>query len=63
MKEDSDEDEKIALVSYVNKSERWITSNGCSNHMSGDKSKFESIGPYKGGYVKFSNDVPCFVKG
>ena len=31
--------------------------------MSSDRSKFEDIGPYKGGYVKFGNDVPCLVKG
>lgn len=31
--------------------------------MNGDRSKFENNGPYKGGYVKFGNDVPCLVKG
>ena len=29
MKDDSDEDEAIALVSYVNKSDRWIIGSGC----------------------------------
>ena len=27
------------------------------------KSKFEDIGPYKGGYLKFGNYVPCLVMG
>ena len=63
MKEDSDEDEKTELISYVNKSNRWIINSGCSNHMTGDRDKFEDIGPYKGGCVKFGNDIPCVVKG
>ena len=46
MKEDFDEDEKTTLIdSYVNKSDRWIVDSGCSNHMTGDKDKFEDIGP------------------
>ena len=40
MKEDSDEDEKIALISFVNKSDRWIIDSGCSNHMTSYRSKF-----------------------
>ena len=39
MKEDSDEDEKTALISYVNKSDRWKIYSGCSNHMTSDKEK------------------------
>ena len=31
--------------------------------MTGDKNKFENIGPYKIGCVKFGNDIPCVVKG
>ena len=34
-----------------------------AHHMTGDKDKFEDIGPYKGGHVKFGNDIPCVVKG
>ena len=30
--------------------------------MISDKDKFEDIGPYKGGCVKFGNDIPCVVK-
>ena len=63
MKEDSDEDEKIALITYVNKSDRWIVDSGFANHMTTDRSKFENIGPYKGSCVKFGNDVPCLMKG
>ena len=46
MKEYFDEDEKTYLISYVNKSDRWINDSRCSNHMIGDKDKFEDIGPY-----------------
>ena len=53
MKEESDEDEKTALFFYVNKSDRWIIDSGCSNHMISDEEKFEDIGPYNGGCVKF----------
>ena len=63
MKEDSDEDEKTTLISCMNKSDRWIIDSGFSNHMIGDKSKFEDIKPYKGSYVKFDNDAPCPMKG
>lgn len=62
MKEDFDENEKTTLISYVNKSDRWIIDSGFSNHMTSDKSKFENIGPYKGRCVKFSNDKLCLVK-
>ena len=31
--------------------------------MTCDRNKFEDIGPYKGGYIKFGNDIPCIVKG
>ena len=63
MKEYSGEDDKTALIYYVNRSDRWIIDNGCSNHMTSDKSKYENIRPYKGGCVKFGNDVPCLMKG
>ena len=46
MKEDFDEDDKIVLISYVNISDRWIIDNGFLNHMTGDTSKFENIGPH-----------------
>ena len=58
MKEDSDEDEKTTLISYMNKID-----SGCSNHMTSDKEKFEDIGPYNSGCVKFGNDMPCVIKG
>jgi hypothetical protein len=45
MKQDSDEDEKNTLILYVKKSDKWIIDNGCSNHMIGDKEKFEEISP------------------
>ena len=47
MKDDSDEDEKIALISYVSKSDRWIIDSGFSHHMTSDKSKFEILEYYK----------------
>ena len=63
MKDDSDEDEATALVSYVNKSDKWIIDSGCSYHMSGDKSKFITLYYYNGNSVIFGNDAPCLIKG
>ena len=33
MKDGSNENEAIALISYVKKSDRWIIDSGCSHHM------------------------------
>lgn len=63
MKDESDEDEKTALISYVNKNDKWIIDNGCSHDMTGDKNKFETLHHYRGKSVKFGNDAPCLVRG
>ena len=63
MKDDSDENEKIELNLYVSKGDRWIIDSGCSHHMTGDKSKFQTLEYYKENCVKFGNDAPCLVKG
>ena len=31
--------------------------------MTRDRNKFEHIGPYKGGYAKFGNDIPRVLNG
>ena len=36
MKDDFDED-TTALISYVNKDDKWIIDSGCSHHMTSDK--------------------------
>ncbi len=46
MKEDSNEDEKTTLISYVSKGNRWIIHCGCSHHMTRDKNKFEKMEQY-----------------
>ena len=61
MKDDFDKD-TTALISYVNKDDKWIIDSG-SHHMTGDKSKFKTFKSYDGNNVKFGNDVPCPVKG
>ena len=61
--ESDDENDKIALISYVSKNDTWIFDSGCSHHMTSDKSKFEYLEHYDGGSVRFGNDEPCYVKG
>ena len=62
MKDDSDEDEETILISYVNKSDRWIIDSGCSHHMTGDKN-FITLEYYNGNSVRFGTDPPCLIKG
>ena len=58
MKDVSDEYGATTLVSYVNKSDRWIIDSVCSHHMIGDKSKFINLEYYNGNSVRFGN-VKC----
>ena len=53
MKDESNEDEAISLVTYVNKNDKWIIDSGCSHHMTGDKSKFVTLTQYDGNSVRF----------
>ena len=63
MKDDSNEDEATTLISYVNKNDKWITNSGCSHHMIGNRSNFETFECYDGNTMKFGNDAPCPMKG
>ena len=63
MKDESNEDEATALMTCVNKNDKWITGSGCSHHMTRDKSKFITLTSYDGNSVRFGNDVPCLIKG
>ena len=63
MKNEPNEDEKTALISHVNKNDRWIIDSGCSHHMTGDTGKFKKLEHYNGSSVNFGNDTPCYVKG
>ena len=63
IKDDSDEDEATTLISYVNKSDRWIIDSGCSHYMIGDKSKLITLNYYDGNSVRSGNDAPCLIKG
>ena len=63
MKDESNEDDATALVTYVNKNEKWIIDSGFSHHMTGDKGKFTTLNHYDGNNVKFGNDAPCLIKG
>ena len=62
MKNKSYEDEATALVSYLNKSEKWIIDSGCSHHMTRDKIKFITVDYYNGNNVRFGNDAPYLIK-
>ena len=63
MKDEYNKDEATTLVSYVNKSDRWIIDSGCSNHMSRDKSKFNFLVHCDGNSIRFGNDAPYIFKG
>ena len=63
MKDESDEDEAIALVTYMKKNYKWIIDSGCSHHMIRDKSRFVTFTQYDGNSVRFGNDAPCLIKG
>ena len=63
MKDKSDEDEATALVTCVNKNDRWIIDSGCSHHMTRDKSKFITLNCYERNNARFGNDAPCLIKG
>ena len=52
MKDDSNED-TTALISYVNKDDKWIIDSGCSHHMTGDKNKFKTFENCDENSVKF----------
>ena len=58
-----DEDEAIALMTCVNKNDKWIIENECSHHMTRDKSKFITLTSYDENSVRFGNDAPCLIKG
>ena len=58
-----EEEDEMAPISYVRKNDTWIIDNGCSHHMTGDKTKFEHFEDYDGGSVKFGNNEPCCIKG
>ena len=63
MKDESDEDEATALMTCVNKNDKWIIDSGCSHHMTRDKSKFITFTQYDGNSVRFGNDAHCLIKG
>lgn len=63
IKDDFDEDEATALVSCVNKNDKWIIDSGCSNYMKGDKSKLITLNYYDGNNVRFVNDASYLIKG
>ena len=63
MKDEFDEDEATTLLTCVNKNNKWIIDNGCSHHMTGDKSKFTTLNYYDRNGVRFGNDTPYLIKG
>ena len=62
MKGELDEDEATALVTCMNKNDKWIIDSGFSHHMTGDKSKFTSF-TQDGNSVRFGNNALCLIKG
>ena len=62
MEDDFDDDNATALISHVNKNDKWIIDSGCSHHMTSDRSKFSTFETYDGNNVKFGNDAPFPIK-
>ena len=58
-----DEEDKMTLISQVEKNDTWIIDSGCSHRMTGDKSKFKNFEYDGGGSVRFDNNEPCCIKG
>jgi hypothetical protein len=57
-------DDKCGLaLSAQKKKNPWYIDSGCSKHMTGDKSKFLTLGDSKLGNVIFGNNAPGKVKG
>jgi hypothetical protein len=57
-------DDKYGLVlSAPRKNNPWYIDSGCSKHMTGDRSKFLTLGDSKLGNVTFGNDAPGKIKG
>jgi hypothetical protein len=58
------EDNKCGLVLAAQRQKNpWYIDNGCSSHMTGDKSKFLSLKESKSGNVTFGNDAPGKIRG
>jgi hypothetical protein len=56
--------EECGLSLYAkNQENQWYIDSGCSKHMTGDKSKFESLNEEKGGSVTFGNNAPTRIRG
>jgi hypothetical protein len=53
---------KTALHSQ-NKGNQWYIDNGCSIHMTGDKSKFLTLKNVDGGSVTFGSDATARIVG
>ena len=52
----------MALISHVSKNYTWIIDSGYSNHITGDKIKFEQLEYYDGASVRFGNNEPYCIK-
>ena len=63
MKDESNNDEEMALISQMRKNDTWIIDSGCSHHMTGDKTKFEYFEDYDGSSVRFGKNEPYCIKG
>ena len=61
--DESDDGDKMALISYVRKNDTWIIDSGCSHHMTRDRTQFEHFEHYDGGSLRFGNNEPCCIKG
>lgn len=55
--------EEKSLVAKVEENDEWVIDNGCSHHMTSDKSIFLSMERYDGGKVRFGDDKVFVIHG
>ena len=62
VKDEFDDEDKMARIYHVRKNDTWIIDSDCSYHMTGDKIKYEHMEYCDSGSVRFGNNEPSNIK-